>query len=217
VRGPTGCSGPPAQPRELKSGARFAAPHTWPSRSSRPGVGFGGGRHEFPWLLPAPGGKSVNVFMSPASGWLEFAAHRGHPLDDRVPFGVAPGGSEGLGLGRLPDVLPTALRADGNPKSEGHRAPQPAFGIAICHRKASGSVYSPRRGARHEPGTRHARDSTYLNRNCIKLCAVSGVSRTWLVQGLADLRRFWLLPEGASACAIVCARLGGASNPRLRA
>ena len=44
----------------------------------------------------------------------------------------------------------TALRAEGNPKSDVRRPPRPAFDIAICHLKASGSVCSPRRGARYE-------------------------------------------------------------------
>ena len=92
----------------------------------------------------------------------------------------------GLCLGGLPDLLPTALRAEGNPKSEVRRPPRPAFDIAICHLQASGSVYSPRRGARYEPGTRHARDSTKLNRNSIKPSAVSYLSMHWLLQGLAD-------------------------------
>jgi hypothetical protein len=80
----------------------------------------------------------------------------------------------------------SALRTDGNPKSEVRRPPRPAFDIALCHLKASGSAYSPRRGARYEPGTRHARDSTRLNRNSIKPSAVSCVSMHWLLQGLAD-------------------------------
>ena len=90
----------------------------------------------------------------------------------------------GLGLGGLPDVLPTVLRAERNPKSEVRRPTRPVFDIAICHLKASGSVYSPRRGARYERGTRHARDRTGLNRNSIKPCPVSGVSMHWPLQGL---------------------------------
>jgi hypothetical protein len=47
-------------------------------------------------------------------------------------------------------------------------------------------AHGPRWGARYEPGTRHARDSTRLNRISIKPGAVSYLSMHWLLQGSAD-------------------------------